>query len=302
MWVQSGVIVAAVALTEEDAEFGGGGAKRGEEAGLHFEHGHAGGVAGEVDRRNDAAIGGGDGDGYGAESDFKLLVAECVAVAANVAESKAELFGRVEGAGSVLREGNAAEVGLELILREVGKKNTAHGGAEGGKARADVEVDGHDAIDAGAGDVDDVVAVEGGEGEGLVVNGGHTLKDWLGGVGEGRAGGVGIGQGEHFGAEGVALRLVCAGEAQFAEGIEAAADGGAGEAGADAELGDGHLRHLGRESLDDNEPARKGGHEVRVACILIEGDAGELADGFGGEGSLGRGRTFCRHGGKGGER
>ena len=118
---------------------------------------------------------------------------------------------------------------------------------------------------------------------------GHALEDGLGGVGEGAGGGVGVGQREHLGAEGVALRFVGAGEAELDEGVEAAADGGAGEAGAQGELRDGHLRGLRGEGFDDDEAAGEGGHEVGVAGVGVEGNAGE---GFGfGWGRRGKGSS-----------
>jgi hypothetical protein len=104
-------------LTEENAELGGGGAEWGEELGLHLEHRHTWSVAGEVDGGDDAAVAGMDGDGDGAEADFELLVAEGVAVAADVAEGEAEFVGRGDGAWGVLRHDDAGEVGFELVLR-----------------------------------------------------------------------------------------------------------------------------------------------------------------------------------------
>ena len=70
-----------------------------------------------------------------------------------------------DGAGGVGREDDAGEVLLELLRGQVGKQDAAHAGAVGGQTAADVEVDGHDAVDGGAGDVDDLVAIEGGDGE-----------------------------------------------------------------------------------------------------------------------------------------
>ena len=60
---------------------------------MHVEHGHAGGVAAEIYRGNHSAVAGVDGDGDGTEADFELLVAEGVAVAADVAEGEADLVG-----------------------------------------------------------------------------------------------------------------------------------------------------------------------------------------------------------------
>ena len=157
-----------------------------------------------------------------------------------------------------------------------------------------MEVDGHDARDGGAGDVDDLLAVERRDGEALVVGVRHALEDGLGGVGEGAGGGVGVGQREHLGAEGVALGFVGAGEAQLDEGVEAAADGGAGEAGAQGELRDGHLRRLRGEGFDDDEAAGEGGHEVGIAGVGVEGYAGE-GFGFGG-GWCGEGGSGCHAG------
>ena len=137
-----------------------------------------------------------------------------------------------------------------------------------------MQVDGHDASDVGAGDVDDLVAVEGGDGEAFAVGGGHALEDGLGGVGERAGGRLGVGQGEHLGAERVALGFVGAGKTELDKCIKAAPDGGAGEAGADAELGDSHLRGLRREGLDDDEAAGERGHEVGIAGVDFERDGG----------------------------
>ena len=79
-----------------------------------------------------------------------------------------------------------------------------------------------------------------------------------------------MGEGEHTGAEGVALAVFGTGEAELREGVEAAADGGAGEAGFDGELRDGHLRALLSEGLDDDETAGERGHEVGVALVDVE--------------------------------
>ena len=181
------------------------------------------------------------------------------------------------------------EVLLELLGGEVGEQDAAHAGAVRGETAADVEVDGHDAVDLGAGDVDDVFAVERGDGEGFAEGGGHALEDGLGGAGEGVRRGVGVREGEHARAEGVAGAVFCAGEAKLGEGVEAAADGGAGEPGLDAELGDGHLRRLLGEGLNDDESAGEGGHEVGVAGVDVErGGRGGLGAGGDGRGS-GRG-------------
>ncbi len=156
--------------------------------------------------------------------------------------SEAELLDRGDGAGGVRGEDDAGEVGLELLGGKIGEQDASHAGAVGGEAAADVEIDGHDAVDGGAGDVDDVVAVERGDGEGLAQGGGHALEDGLGRGGERVRRGVGVGEGEHARTQGVAGAVFGAGKAELGEGVEAAADGGAGEAGADAELRDGHLR------------------------------------------------------------
>ncbi len=75
-------------LAEEDGEFVGGVAQVREEARLHLEDGDAGGVAAEVDGGDGASAGGEDGDGEGAEADLVLLIAEGVAVAADVAQER----------------------------------------------------------------------------------------------------------------------------------------------------------------------------------------------------------------------
>ena len=163
------------------------------------------------------------------------------------------------------------EILLELVVGEPGQENSAHAGAVGGKAAADVEVHCHDAGDAGARDVDDVLAVEGGDGKGLVERARHALDDGLGRCGEGIGGGVGVGECQHARAEGVAGAVFGSGESQLREGVEAAADGGAGKASLDAELRDGHLGGLLGEGLDDDEAASERGHEIGIAGVDVEG-------------------------------
>ena len=131
----------------------------GEVAALHLEDGEAWGVAAEVDRCDDAAGVGVDGDCHGAEADFVLLIDESVTVAADVAQGEAKLFNGGDGAVGVRGENGLGEVLLELVGREEGEKDAAHAGAVGGKSAADVEVYGHDAADLGARNVDDVLAV-----------------------------------------------------------------------------------------------------------------------------------------------
>lgn len=243
----------------------------GEETGLHLNDGHAGGTPAQIDCGDGAAGWSEDGDGEGAESDLVLLIAEGVAVAADVAEEKAKLLDGVNGAGGMGGEDDAGQVLLELLRRKVGKEDAAHAGAVGGQAAADVEVDCHDAVDGGASDVDDIVAVEGGDREGLAERGRHALEDRLRCTGESVGCGVGVGEGEHTRTEGVAGAVFRAGEAEFGEGVKAAADGGAGEAGANAELGDRHLWILLSESLDDDETSGEGSHKIRVTGEGVEG-------------------------------
>jgi len=174
------------------------------------------------------------------------------------------------------------EVLLELLGREVGEKNAPHAGAVCGQAAADVEIHGHDAIDLGAGDVDDVFAVERGDREGLAESGGHALKDGLSGSGEGVRGGVGVGEGEHARAKGVARAIFRAGKAELGEGIEAATNRSAGEASLHAELRDGHLRGLLGEGLYDDKSTGQRRHEVGIAGEDVERGGG------GGLGGCGR--------------
>ena len=241
---------------------------------LHLEDREARGVAAEVDRCDDAAGRSVDGNRHGAEADLVLLIDESVAVATDVAQGETKLFDGGDGACGVRGEDGFGEVLFKLFGGEVGEQDTAHAGAVGGETAADVEVDGHDSADLGAGDVDDVFAVESGDREGLAESGRHALEDGLGGGGKGVRRSVSVGEGEHAGAEGVAGAVLCAGKAELGEGVEAAANGGAGEAGFDAELGDRHLGVLLGEGLDDDEPAGEGSHEVGVAGVDVEGGGG----------------------------
>ena len=88
-------------LVEEDAELVGGVAEWSEIAALHLEDGETRGVAAEVERGDDAAGGGVDGNGERTEADFVLLITDSVTVAADVAEGEAEFFYRGDGAGGV---------------------------------------------------------------------------------------------------------------------------------------------------------------------------------------------------------
>ena len=94
-------------------------------------------------------------------------------------------------------EVDLGKVLLELLGGQMGEENAAHAGAVGGEAAADVQIDCHDPVDLGAGDVDDVFAVERGDGEGLAEGRGHALEDWLGGAGERVRRGVGVREREH---------------------------------------------------------------------------------------------------------
>src|SRR5258708_7058306 len=79
------------------------------------------GVAAEVEGGDDAAGGGVDGNGEGAEANLILLIADGVAVAADVAEREAEFFHRGDGAGGVGDEVDLGEILLELFGGEIGE-------------------------------------------------------------------------------------------------------------------------------------------------------------------------------------
>jgi len=85
----------------------------------------------------------------------------------------------------VRREHGFGEILLELFGGQVSEQHASHAGAVGRKTAADVEVHGHDTAYLSAGDIDDVFAVECGNGEGLAEGCGHTLEDGLGRGGEG---------------------------------------------------------------------------------------------------------------------
>jgi len=135
----------------------------GEVAALHLKDGEARGIAAEVYCCYDTARRGVDRDGQGAEADFVLLVDEGVAVAADVAQGETELFDRGDSAGGVRREDCFREVLLKLLGGQICEEYAAHTSAVGGETAADVEIDSHDSADLGAGDVDDVFAVERGD-------------------------------------------------------------------------------------------------------------------------------------------
>jgi len=171
-------------------------------------------------------------------------------------------------------EDDAREVLLELVGGEIGEQDASHAGAVGREAAADMQVNGHDPGDGGASDVDDLVSVESGDREGLAEGCGQALEDGLGGGGERVRRGVGMGEGEHARAQGVARAVFGPGEAEFGEGVEATANGGARETGLDAELRDGHLGCLLGEGLNDDKTAGERGHEVGIACEGVERGGG----------------------------
>ena len=94
---------------------------------------------------------------------------------------------------------------------------------------------------------------------------------------------------QHARTEGVAGSVFRSGEAELGEGVETAANGGAGEAGLNAELRDGHLRRLLREGLDDDESTRQGRHEIGVSGVDVE---------CGGRSDFGAGSNSGRSGGE----
>jgi hypothetical protein len=59
--------------------------------------------------------------------------------------------------------------------------------------------------------------------------------------------------------------VVGAGETEFGESVEAAADGSARKSGFVADLRNGELTFLLRKGLDDGEAASEGRHEIGIA-------------------------------------
>ena len=88
--------------------------------------------------------------------------------------SAAELVGGVDGAGGDGGELDGGEVVVEPVVVLAGEEDASEGGGEGGVAGADVDRDREDALGGGVGDVDDVGAVEDGEGGGLAELVGHV--------------------------------------------------------------------------------------------------------------------------------
>jgi len=72
-----------------------------------------------------------------------------------------------------------SKVLLKLLGGEIGEKDSAHAGAVGGKTAADVQINRHDPVNLGPGDVDDILAVESGDREGFSEGRGHALEDRL---------------------------------------------------------------------------------------------------------------------------
>ena len=119
---------------------------------------------GEVGCGGDVAVFVVDGGCDGAEAVLEFLVDVGVALAADAVEFGAELVGGVDGAGCDGGELDGGEVGVEPVVGLAGEEDASEGGGEGGVAGADVDGDGEDAFGGCVGDVDDVGAVEDGEG------------------------------------------------------------------------------------------------------------------------------------------
>ena len=136
----------------------------GEECGLDGVVVPAAGVDGEVRCCCDVAVFVVDGCGYGAEAVFELLVDVGEALVADAHELGAEFVGGVDGAGGDGGQLDGVEVGVEPFVGLAGEEDASEGGCEGGVAGADVDRDREDAFGGGVGDVDDVGAVEDGEG------------------------------------------------------------------------------------------------------------------------------------------
>jgi hypothetical protein len=119
-----------LSLAKEDAELCGGTAQRRKEACLHIQHRHARSVATEIYGGDDAAVACVDRYSDGAKSNFEFLIAESVAIAADVAQSEAQLVDRVDGARRVLREDDAGEILFELVGWKVSEQDSSHTGTE----------------------------------------------------------------------------------------------------------------------------------------------------------------------------
>ena len=223
----------------------------------------AAGVDGEVGGGDDVAVFVVDGCGDGAEAVFELLVDECPALASDPHELAAELVGGVEGAGGDGGELDGGEVVVEPVVVLAGEEDAAEGGGEGGVAGADVDRDGEDALGGGVGDVDDVGAVEDGEGGGLAERVGHVPQMRQRDLGDPQARQIRTAELEDLGAE-AELAAVDADVAEVDEGEQEAAGGGAGQAGGAGHVAERERRVVGVEGPDHGQPSLQRLHEIRL--------------------------------------
>ncbi len=143
--------------------------------------------------------------------------------------------------------------------------------AVGGQAPAHVEIRRHDARGRGARDVDDLVAVEGGERARFVQRLAEAIEDRLRQDRERRRGQVAMGERQHARAQVEPAGLVHGDEAQRGQRVQAAPRRGAGDAGAVAHLRDRHAPLLVGQREQHREPAGQRGDEVGIVAVTGDG-------------------------------
>jgi hypothetical protein len=215
----------------------GGGLEVREETRLQILDGNALGVRADVQRGHDSSRGALDGDRQGAEAELQLLVHDGVAVAADQLEDLAEFFAAADGAVRHRRENNPRDAGFLFFGRQIRDQDAAHRSAEGGQAAADAQVHSYDARHAGARDINNIEPVERRDGAGVVKLAAHVLEHRLGSRSDGHGADVGVAERQNARAKVKMAAVVRSGESELHQGVEAAANGGARQAGFGAELG-----------------------------------------------------------------
>ena len=108
----------------------------------------------------------------------------------------------------------------------------------------------------------------------------EAFEDGMRGRGKWHGGNIGMAESEDARLQKKVAIVVGAGESEFCEGVEAAADGGAREASFVANLRNGELAFLLREGLDDGKSARERRHEIGIAGkrVNLRGGSGRRCD------------------------
>ncbi|GCB44278.1 hypothetical protein SNL152K_1567 [Streptomyces sp. NL15-2K] len=197
---------------------------------------------------------------------LQFLVDEGVALPSYAVQFRAQGVRRDEGARGQRCQLGAGEPGLDLVVRQVGEDDPAHGRDVRREAGADRDGRGHDAAGRDAGGVHDGVAVQDAQRRRLPYLRDELLQMRCGDLRQRDTGQVGVAELQHARGEAeepaVGLHV-----AEVGEGEQEAASGRPGQVAGAGDLAQRQRRVVGVEGADDGEAALEGPDEVRCANL-----------------------------------